>query len=188
MGTFNSSKTITTAIAELDGIETAFKQHFENAGYTVNVSKNADGFFASITKTDIFKVVLGMKTSLNVEVKRIYNGVQVDAKVGVFGQQLIPSVISLFVFWPVILTQIAGFVQQSKLDEEAIRVIEDAIRSAEASPAAQTATRQAYQQLPAQQTPVLPPPQTTGKRFCSTCGTSLEAGVRFCGNCGAPAA
>jgi hypothetical protein len=131
MGTFNSSRTINTDIAELDDVEIVVRQHFENAGYTVSISKNSSGFFFSLTKGGIFKAVLGMKTSLNVEVKRVYNGIVIDAKVGIFGQQAIPTVISMLFLWPVLLTQIAGLVSQSKLDDEAINVVEDAIHRVE---------------------------------------------------------
>jgi hypothetical protein len=131
MGTFNSSKTIITGITSFDRIEAAFRQHFENKEFVVVISKNSNGFFASLTNGGIFKAVLGMKSSLNVEVKQVYNGVSIEAKVGIFGQQIVPSVISMFVFWPVLLTQIAGLVAQSKLDDEAIRVIEDAIHAVE---------------------------------------------------------
>lgn len=180
MGTFNSSKTISTTITQLDTVEMAFKQHFENAGYTVSLTKNADGFFASITKTNIFKAVLGMKTSLNVEVKRIYNGVLVEAKVGVFGQQLLPSVITMFVFWPVLLTQVGGLVAQAKLDNEAIQVVEEAVHSAE--------IQSGFNAMPSQPQAAalpLPPPPPAANKFCANCGNPLNGNAKFCANCGA---
>jgi len=131
MGTFNTTKTIGSSLTEFDSVETTFRQHFEGQGFNVSISRNSSGFFASITKGNVFSAVLGMKSSLNIEVKRVYNGVFIEAKVGIFGQQAIPSIISMFFLWPVLLTQIAGLVKQAKLDDEAVRVLEDAIHMAE---------------------------------------------------------
>jgi hypothetical protein len=131
MGTFNTTKTIGSNLTEFDSVETTFRQHFEGQGFNVSISRNSSGFFASITKGNFFSAILGMKSSLNIEVKRVFNGVFIEAKVGIFGQQVIPSIISMFFLWPVLLTQIAGLVKQSKLDDEAVRVLEDAIHLAE---------------------------------------------------------
>jgi hypothetical protein len=131
MGTFNTTKTIGSNLTEFDSVETTFRQHFEGQGFNVSISRNSNGFFASITKGNFFSAILGMKSSLNIEVKRVFNGVFIETKVGIFGQQVIPSIISMFLLWPVLLTQIAGLVKQSKLDDEAVRVLEDAIHLAE---------------------------------------------------------
>jgi len=131
MGTFSTTKTINSNLTEFDSVETTFRQHFEGQGYTVSISRNSSGFFASITKGNAFQAVLGMKSSLNIEVKRVFNGIFIETKVGIFGQQAVPTLISMFILWPVLLTQIAGLVKQSKLDDEAMRVLEDAIHLAE---------------------------------------------------------
>jgi prephenate dehydratase len=173
MGTFNTSKTVVTAVTNLDYVENTFKQHFENQGFNVTISKNTNGFFASITKGNIFKAVLGMKTSLNIEVRQVYNGIFVEAKVGVFGQQVLPSVITLFLLWPVMLTQIAGLVSQAKLDNQAIHVIEQAIRTVEKDPSLSAPAQSNNFQV-----------NTGNKIFCEQCGNQLNAGAKFCSSCG----
>jgi hypothetical protein len=52
-----------------------------------------------------------------------------EAGVGIFGQQAIPTIISMFFFWPVLLTQIWGLIQQSNLDDKAAEIVEKVIAS-----------------------------------------------------------
>ena len=47
---------------------------------------------------------------------------EVSMDVGVFGKQALPTAISTLVFWPVLIPQIYGLVQQNELDKEAYRV------------------------------------------------------------------
>ena len=79
--------------------------------------------YFSLSKGGIFKTVLGMKTALNVELTRLQGGVSISAKIGVFGQQAIPTMITLFVAWPVGLTQIGGMFQPSKVDDQEIGMV-----------------------------------------------------------------
>jgi hypothetical protein len=62
-------------------------------------------------------------------VEPVPHGIHVKASVGIFGQQAIPSAIALFIAWPVLVTQIWGMVQQSKLDDKAIAVAENYINA-----------------------------------------------------------
>lgn len=168
MATFQSEKVIATSYRNLDAVAMKAKVYFENDGYTVAVDKNAFGEFISISKGGIFKSILGMKTALNIEIKEVTGGISINAKVGIFGQQLIPSAISLFIAWPVLLTQITGLVKQSKLDDEAIKVVEDAVHNLEGSipPGAQSSVTAAY-------------------IYCTACGNQLPYDAAFCSKCGA---
>jgi hypothetical protein len=128
MGMFNSLAFVNTSLTDLTGVVAATRRHFEAQEYQVSVTDTLYGHLLSISKGGFFKSVLGMKTALNIEITRMGQGVSIKAGVGIFGQQALPSLISLFVFWPVLLTQISGLVKQSKLDDEAIRIIGETIR------------------------------------------------------------
>jgi len=160
---FNSSRFVPTSLSDLSGVVSTFEMYFQGKGYTVEATESSYGYFISLTKGGMFKSVLGMKTSLNIDVKKIHGGVSMDAKVGIIGQQAIPTLIIMFVAWPVLLTQITGLVQQAKLDNEALDIIENAIHAIEGG-------------------------QSTGlagsKQFCTQCGADIAAGSLFCSACG----
>jgi hypothetical protein len=61
--------------------------------------------------------------------------------VGIFGQQAIPTAITLLVFWPVIIAQVWNMAQESNLDEEALGVAEESLK-AHSSEAQSEATAQ----------------------------------------------
>jgi hypothetical protein len=161
---FNASKFVSTSLTDLSGVIPVVKNHFEGKGYTVEIVESSYGCFISLTKGGFFKSVLGMKTSLNIDVRKKTGGIFIETKVGIFGQQLIPTLIMLFVAWPVLFTQITGLVHQAKLDDEAINVIENAIRDNE--------NKKSYS-------------TDNAGQFCTQCGTGLPAGSLFCNVCGA---
>ncbi|HSK86676.1 MAG TPA: hypothetical protein VK902_25210, partial [Rubrobacter sp.] len=47
----------------------------------------------------------------------------------IFGQQAVPTAITLLVFWPVIIAQVWNMAQEAKLDEEALRVAEESLKA-----------------------------------------------------------
>lgn len=174
MATFNTSKFIPTELTDLSGVLNDLNNHFAVKGYEIKIEDSSLGSFVSLSKGGIFKMVLGMKTSLNVDIKRLAGGIAVEAKVGIFGQQAIPSLIMWFVAWPVLLTQITGLVQQAKLDDEVLDVIEKSIARHE-----KTAVKAAEAAV------VLPAAVQSGKAFCVACGKSIDADSAFCPACGA---
>jgi membrane protease subunit (stomatin/prohibitin family) len=78
----------------------------------------------------------------------------------------VPSAISLFLFWPLLVTQIIGLIRQSHLDDESVSCVEDSLKAR----AAQAPTASA------------PPPRQ--QRFCVECGTVNGPGSAFCVKCG----
>ena len=118
----------------------------------------------SVTKGGLFKSVIGMKTALKVELRAEDGNVFAKTSVGIWGQQIVPTVIMLLWFWPVLITQIWGLVQQSRLDT---RVMEILAKAAEKEPEAVGATS-CEADSPA--------------RFCSECGKPITG--NFCANCG----
>jgi hypothetical protein len=83
----------------------------------------------SIRRGGTFKAIIGLKTALNVRIEPVANGTKVEAGVGIFGQQAIPTAITLLVFWPVIIAQVWNMAQEAKLDEEALGVAEESLKA-----------------------------------------------------------
>ncbi|MDR2599344.1 MAG: zinc ribbon domain-containing protein [Oscillospiraceae bacterium] len=160
---FNSTRFVPTLLTDFSDVASTVQMYFQGKGYTVEVTESSYGCFISLTKGGMFKSVLGMKTSLNIDIKKINSGVSIDAKVGILGQQLIPSLVFMFVAWPVMLTQISGLVQQAKLDNEALDVIENAIRAIENGSSSGVGN---------------------SRQFCTQCGADITAGSAFCSACG----
>jgi hypothetical protein len=182
MGAFESVQSFPVVLPDLSPVAGEVVRHFQQQGYEVKAEPTITrGWDISISKGGTFKAVLGMKTALKVSLESVGPTTTAKAGIGIFGLQAIPTVISLLFFWPVLIPQIWGMVQTSKLDEEALRVIETSLRSyssgasgsmAAAGPGAMSGTTAANPQ---------------GK-FCTNCGTKLAAMAQFCSECGTRAA
>lgn len=167
MGIFNNRKVIfDTGRLNIENVLADFREYFEARNYEVESELlGTGGAHVSLTNSNLFKSALGLKTALNVAVEPRGNNWHVETSVGVFGQQVIPTVIMLFIAWPVLVAQIWGLVKQARLDDEAIQVIEDAMRRhAETQPAQAAAS--------------------TVKVFCTECGQDIPGGAKFCPQCG----
>lgn len=119
----------------------------------------------SLTKGGLFKAVVGMKTALKVELRAANGNVLAKTSVGIWGHQIVPTVIMLLWFWPVLITQIWGLVQQSRLDARVMAIL---ARAVEKEPEA----------IDVQPCEADPP-----ACFCSECGKPVTG--NFCANCGA---
>jgi len=130
MGTFNSSKTVPYFVEDLSPVAQEVMSHFENQDYEVTETHiPTGGVQVSIRRGGTFKAIIGMKTALNIKIVPEANGTTVDAGVGIFGQQAIPTAITLLVFWPVIIAQVWNMAQESNLDEEALDVAEESLKA-----------------------------------------------------------
>jgi hypothetical protein len=142
VGTFNSTKTVPYVVDDLGPVAQDLVRYFEGQDFeTTETNLPARGVQVSIRKGGTFKAIIGMKTALNIKVEPVQGGTQVDAGVGIFGQQAIPTIITALVFWPVIISQVWNMAQEAKLDEEAIGVAEESLKahaSGAPSPLAQT--------------------------------------------------
>ena len=171
MGTFSTKKILYGSTALIPTIANRIQEEFQNDGYEVAMDAlSSGGYDISITKGGIFKAVLGMKTALKVTLLPQGSNIHFEAGVGIWGQQAIPTVISMLFFWPVIITQIWGLVEQSSLDDRALALAEqtiagDASSSAKASPFASA--------------------QSGAHKFCTNCGTKTDGTSKFCPECGA---
>lgn len=162
MAAFNTKKLILAPSSLIPTMGERISQSFVNEGFEVTSSPLSNGGYdVSITKGGMFKAVLGMKTALKVSLAPQSGNVYFDASVGIFGQQAIPTVISMFFFWPVLITQIWGMVEQSNLDDKALAIAEEVARNSSVKSSS----------------------STTG-RFCTNCGTQISMQAKFCLECG----
>lgn len=170
MATFDTKKILYASPSLIPLMAQRITEEFEIDGYEVNaIALGSGGYDISIRKGSFFKSVLGMKTALKVSLLPRNGNIYFEAGVGIFGQQAIPTVISMFFFWPVAITQIWGLVRQAKLDDKALEVAQDVIMSANAGNQGNTYGN-----------------QSTEKNFCTQCGTSNSSTAKFCNACGSP--
>ena len=130
MGTFNSSKTVPYVVEDLARVAQEVMRHFEGQDYEVTETPiPTGGVQVSIRRGGTFKAIIGMKSALNIKIEPEANGTRVEAGVGIFGQQAIPTAITLLVFWPVVIAQVWNMAQEANLDEEALRVVEESLKA-----------------------------------------------------------
>ena len=174
MPLFTASRFVPVTVADFSPVATDVLNHFRGQGYETTGSQLPNGaWHISLSKGDTFKAVLGMKTALNIDIQPSATGTLVTAGVGIFGQQAVPTVISMLFFWPVLIPQIWGLIQQANLDDEAISLIEERLVACARTVGDVT------------ETPVTPPQPG---HFCSGCGGALSSEAKFCPNCGAKVA
>ena len=168
MATYNKKELLAVPASQIPQIAEAIRKDFEMDGFEVNIDTLVSGGRdISVTKGNLFKAVLGMRSALKITLTPQSDGVFFDANVGIYGQQAIPTVISMLFFWPVLITQIWGLVEQSKLDDRALEVAERAC-------AGRTSPIAADSQ-----------PISAGTEFCTECGASVDAFAKFWPECGA---
>lgn len=131
MAAFSTKRTLFYSTSLLPDMAGTLQEEFERDGYEVKVTElSTSGYDISITKGGVFKAVLGMKTALKVTLVPLNDkSIAFEAGVGIFGQQAIPTIISMFFFWPVLITQVWGLIQQSNLDEKAAEIVEKVIEN-----------------------------------------------------------
>lgn len=171
MGVFKSSQMFPITVSDLTPVANDVTEYFKQKGFEVAKEKTLiGGWDISITKSGIFKTVLGLKSALKVEIEPMGTSTNVKAGVGVFGAQVVPVILLYFVGWPILVTQIWGLIQNSKLDEEALECARDSLvrhSSAGIDPAKAV-------------------PAAVTKR-CVNCGEQLSSLVKFCHFCGTKA-
>lgn len=166
MGTFKSSKIINGSPTLIPQAGRDVMNYFLAEGYDVTGdSLISGGYDISVSKGNMFKAVLGMNTALKILIRPQAGQIVIEAGVGIFGQQALPTVISMLFFWPILVTQIWGIVQQSKLDEKAIEIAEASVARNRTETTKST--------------------ETPNQKFCTNCGSANAEGAKFCGECGA---
>lgn len=164
MATFNTKKVLYGSSSLIPAIANRIQEEFQNDGYEVNIDAlSSGGYDISITKGGLFKAVLGMKTALKVTLLPHDGNISFEAGVGIWGQQAIPTIISMFFLWPVLLTQIWGLIQQSKLDDKALEVAKDVVYMSNSG---------------------IGTPNLNAGKFCTYCGMHNTEYANFCSGCG----
>lgn len=176
MGAFNTKTILNGNPSLIPAIADRICQVFSVDGYEINRENlMSGGVDISVTKGGTFKAILGMKTALKIALVPQNNSISFEAGVGIFGQQALPTVISMLFFWPVLLTQIWGLVQQSDLDDKALAAARSVINENGGNTYAYTNTNIGG---------TTPPPAPGSGKFCTNCGAKLPDNTRFCSNCG----
>jgi hypothetical protein len=169
MATFNTKTTLYGSPSLIPDIANRIQAQFQCEGYEVTMDLlSSGGYDISITKGGVFKAVMGMKTALKVTLLPQGGNIYFEAGIGIWGQQAIPTVISMLFFWPVLITQIWGMVQQSKLDDKVLEIAKDVINASR------------YVSISATT------PSAAGDKFCTNCGTKNTESSKFCCGCGKP--
>lgn len=164
MGTFNTKKTLFASPALIPAIAEQITRDFQAEGYeAISETLTSGGAEVSVSKGGMFKSVVGMKTALKISLTPQNGSIVFDAGVGIFGKQLVPTLVMWYVGWPILLTQIWGLIQQSKLDDKALTIAEKVIADSGEMANEDTPLSAAY-------------------RFCTACGTkNLETANSCCG-------
>ena len=109
MGTFSTKKILYGSTSLIPTIANRIQEEFQNEDYEVSMEAlSSGGYDISISKGGIFKAILGMKTALKVTLLPQGDSINFEAGVGIWGQQAIPSIISMFFLGPVMLTPDLG--------------------------------------------------------------------------------
>ena len=125
MGAFSTKKTLYGDAARIPQVAEKIRQAFVNENYEVRIEDPASGQRIFISKGGLFKAALGLRTALEITMTPNAAGnIAFEAGISVVKQQLIPTLITMFVFSPVVIAQVWGMIKQSKLDEKALEIAE----------------------------------------------------------------
>ena len=168
MGTFKTNKILNCSQDMIPAIAECISNEFRLDGFAVQNNCYGHNIYdISLAKGNTFKAVLGMNSALKITLRPEGNGVYFEAGIGIFGQQAIPTAISMFFFWPVLVPQIWGLVKQSQLDDKALAIAEKVI--AENGNQAYKASESC---------------SFVKSNFCPHCGLQVNENAKFCSNCG----
>lgn len=166
MGTFSTKKCINGSPALIPAIAKRIEEEFRKDGYEVATDAlSSGGYDISLTKGGLFKAVLGLRTALKVTLIPAGNTIQFEAGAGIFGQQVVPTVVAYYLFAPVVITQIGGLVEQAKLDDKALEIAEQVVAASSGGGTYASTTDESGS-------------------FCTSCGTQNVSSAKFCCGCG----
>lgn len=166
MAIFSTEKNLNGNPSLIPTIADRIVNEFQMQGFTTKSDNYAGNVYdISLAKGNLFKAVLGMKSALKVTLTPMGNSINIKAGVGIFGQQAIPTAITMFAFWPVLIPQIWGLVQQAKLDDKAIAIAEQVVMENSIASFHQESSHQEIS-------------------FCPNCGSKLSGDNNFCPKCG----
>lgn len=128
MGIFKTSKPLYGNPGQISAIASAIESKFRSDGFDVCVDNLRDGGKeVSVTKGGLFKRVFGMRTALKIRLIPCKGNIWFKTDVGLFGNQVIPTILVLSGWAIVLVPQIWGLIRQSKLDDKALEIAERVI-------------------------------------------------------------
>lgn len=128
MGAFTTKKILYSSVSKIAYIAEQIRQSFVAEGYEVRIEDPSKGDVIYITKGGLLKAALGLRSALKITMRPTKDGnIDFEAGVSILKQQLVPTVITMCLFSPVVIAQIWGMIRQSKLDEKAVAVAERAV-------------------------------------------------------------
>lgn len=124
---FKSSKEINGDTLLIPCIAEQITKEFKAEGFEVDSKQAENRYDISLTNGGLVKSAVGLKTALKVNIYPQNGNIHIDAGIGIFGKQALPSAVTALVAWPVVATQIWGIVKQSKLDDKAVAIAEKVV-------------------------------------------------------------
>lgn len=125
MGAFSIKKKLYGDFQNIPSIAEQIRKEFVTEGYEVRITEPSTGQEIYISKGGLFKAALGLRSALKITMKPSRDGnIDFYARVSIVKQQLIPTIITMTLFSPVVIAQIWGMIKQSKLDEKALEIAE----------------------------------------------------------------
>ena len=95
MGTFATKKILPGNPSLIPAIAEQIRTEFMAEQFEVQIDNLlSGGVDISISKGNLFKAVLGLKSALKVSLRPKDNAIAFEAGIGIFGQQAIPTIIS----------------------------------------------------------------------------------------------
>lgn len=114
MGAFKSKKIINGNPSRIPYIAEEIRRSFMSEGFEVRIVDPNKGNEIYITKGGLFKAALGLRSALKVIMKpNREDNIDFEAGISIVKQQLIPTILTVCVFSPVVIAQI---LRQAKAD------------------------------------------------------------------------
>ena len=158
MSTFLSSKSYEASPSFVPYAVDAIRKAFVAEGFEfVEKPGTYNTTVIEVTKGNLVKKLVGLKLGLEITFWMEHDHIRVEAKGTVAKNQLIATGITLFIAWPVIVTQAIGLIKQSELDVRVISIVDGAYASF-------------TEQKPA---------------YCTNCGGLVTGAPSRCPHCGA---
>lgn len=177
MGEFSKKEVLRADVSMLPFVAEHIKDEFEGDGYEVAMEiLPAGGYDISITKGGIFKAVLGMKTAMKVTLIPKSDSIDFEASIGIWKQQIIPTILSMLFFWPILVTQIWSLIRQAGLDDRALAVATKALNE----------TIGSEEKLVIKDDYISSDVETEKPHacFCPGCGEEIKGDIDACPSCG----
>ena len=128
MGTFNSSTIISAPQEFIPVACRKIKSVFEAEDFEYSVKMESfNKTVILITKGNLVKQAVGLKQGLEISFVPENGKISVTAQGTVIKDQAIATVVSMLVARPILIAQIIGMINQSKLDERVIETVNSAL-------------------------------------------------------------